>query len=64
LYGCELVQHAARGESGRERFELLAERDVQAVGEKGDEDTALRQNKSKKQEQIVHQRSSCSPLPH
>ena len=38
VHGCELVQHAARGESRRERFESLPECDVQAVGEKRDED--------------------------
>ena len=38
LYGRELLKHAARGEAWGERFELLSERDVQAVGEECDED--------------------------
>ena len=38
LDGGELLEHAARGEAWGERFELLAERDVQAVGEERDED--------------------------
>ena len=42
LHGREFLEHAARGEAWRERLQLLAERDVQAVGEEGDKDCALR----------------------
>ena len=38
LHGREFLEHAARGEAWRERLQLLAERDVQAVGEEGDKD--------------------------
>ena len=38
LHGGELLKHAARGQPGRLRSQLLGERDVQAVGQEGDED--------------------------
>ena len=36
LHGGELLEHAARGKAWSECFQLLAERDVQAIGEEGD----------------------------
>ncbi len=38
LHGGELLEHGTGREAGRERFELLAEGDVQAVGEERDKD--------------------------
>lgn len=35
------LQHCSRGEAWGVRLQLLAERDVQAVGEEGDEDMRL-----------------------
>src|SRR5258707_1574366 len=34
----ELVEHSPRGEAGRQRLELSAQRDVKAIGQEGDED--------------------------
>ena len=34
----ELVEHGPRGEAGRQRLELSAQRDVKAIGQEGDED--------------------------
>ena len=41
LHGGELLEGAARGEPGGEGGELAAQRDVQAIGEEGDEDVGL-----------------------
>ena len=41
LHGGELVEHRPRGEAGSERPELCAQRDVQAIGQEGDEDVRL-----------------------
>src|SRR5229473_4728232 len=38
LDGGELVEHGPRGEAGRQRFELRAQRDVKTIGQEGDED--------------------------
>jgi hypothetical protein len=38
LDGGELVEHSPWSEAGGQRFELCAQRDVQAIGEEGDED--------------------------
>ena len=38
LYGGELLEHAAWRQSGRMRSQLLGKREVQAVGQKGNED--------------------------
>jgi hypothetical protein len=38
LDGSELVEHGPRGEAGRQRLELGAQRDVKAIGEESDED--------------------------
>ena len=38
MHGGEFLEHAARGEAWGERFELLAERDVQAISEERDKD--------------------------
>ena len=37
LDGGELVEHGPRGEAGRQRLEPCAQRDVQTVGQEGDE---------------------------
>jgi hypothetical protein len=37
LDSCELVEHSSRCEAGRQRLEPCAQRDVQAVGQEGDE---------------------------
>ena len=37
LDGGELVEHGPRGEPGRQRLELGAQRDVKAIGQEGDE---------------------------
>src|SRR5258708_21316272 len=34
----ELGEHSPRGEAGRQRLELSAQRDVKAIGQEGDED--------------------------
>ncbi len=41
LHGGELVEHRARREAGRQRPEPGAQRDVQAIGQEGDEDVRL-----------------------
>ena len=38
LHGRQFVEHGSRREAGRQRLEPSAERDVQAIGEEGDED--------------------------
>jgi hypothetical protein len=38
LDGGELVEHGPRGEAGGQRLELGAQRDVQTIGQEGDED--------------------------
>jgi hypothetical protein len=41
LDGGELVEHGPGGEAGGERLEPCAQRDVQTVGQEGDEDVRL-----------------------
>src|SRR5580693_3231182 len=41
LDSCELVEHSSRCEARRQRLEPCAQRDVQAVGQEGDEDVRL-----------------------
>jgi len=41
LHGGELVKHGPGGETGGERLESCAQRDVQTVGQEGDEDVRL-----------------------
>jgi len=41
LHGRELLEHGSRGEAGGERLQLLAERDVHAVGEERDKDVCF-----------------------
>ena len=41
LHGGELLQHAARGQSGGKVLEAMAERHMQTVGKEGDEDVRL-----------------------
>src|SRR5580704_13416957 len=38
---CKLVEHSSRREAGRQRLEPCTQRDVQAVGQEGDEDMRL-----------------------
>jgi hypothetical protein len=38
LDGSDLVEHGPRSEAGRQRLELRAQRDVQAIGQESDED--------------------------
>jgi hypothetical protein len=38
---CKLVEHSSRSEAGRQRLEPCTQRDVQAVGQEGDEDMRL-----------------------
>ena len=37
----ELIEHRARGETRRQRFELRSQGDVQAVGHEGDKDVGF-----------------------
>ena len=37
----ELIEHGARGETRRQRFELCSQGDVQAIGHEGDEDVGF-----------------------
>jgi hypothetical protein len=41
LHSGELVEDGARREAGSERFEPGAQRDVEAIGQEGDEDVRL-----------------------
>ena len=41
LHGGKLFQHAARRQSRRQRMQAPGERDVQAIGQKGNEDVGL-----------------------
>lgn len=41
LHGGEFLEHAARGQPGRMRSQLLSECDVQAVGQEGDEEVCF-----------------------
>ena len=41
LDGGELLEHAARGQPRRQRIQAAFERDMQAIGEEGDEDMRL-----------------------
>ena len=41
LHGGELVEHRPRREAARQRFEPCAQRDVEAIGQEGDEDVRL-----------------------
>ena len=41
LHGGEFFEHATRGEAGREGVEAPPQRDMEAVGEEGDEDVRL-----------------------
>ena len=41
LHGSELVKHGPRREASRHRFEPCAQRDVQTIGQEGDEDVRL-----------------------
>jgi hypothetical protein len=41
LHASKLLQHRPRGQSRGERTQALLERDLQAVGEEGDEDVRL-----------------------
>jgi len=41
LHGGKLLQHAARREPRRQRVQAPRQRDVQAIGQKGNEDVSL-----------------------
>ena len=41
LHGGELLQHAARRQPGRQRMQAPRKSDMQAIGQKGDEDVRL-----------------------
>jgi hypothetical protein len=41
LHGGELLQHAARRQTGRQRVQAPRKSDVQAIGQEGDEDVRL-----------------------